>query len=329
MLDLPPITIALVVFVIILGLAMMVFLLRSQGESARSRQMAIISGRGQQRDDTNDRGMKDRRRSDLAKKLKDGGGDEGQKKENRHSIKDRIVYAGLKITQAQFWMASFASAAIFFLISILFHFPPIAHILMAIIGLLGFPRFVLNFMAGRRQKKFLEEFADALESMVRLLKAGMPVGEAIAMVSREFHGPVGEEMARVYEAQKIGVPMGEAVLLAARRMPITEMQMFATGINIQQQTGASLSDVLMNLAAMIRARFRLKRKVHALSAEAKASAAIIGALPVIVSVGLYFLNPDYISLLFTTPKGKIMVSIAIGWMMVGVFVMRQMINFKV
>jgi tight adherence protein B len=107
------------------------------------------------------------------------------------------------------------------------------------------------------------------------------------------------------------------------------MQMFATGISIQQQTGSSLSEVLINLASLIRARFRLKRKVQALSAEAKASAGIIGSLPVVVAFGLWCINPDYVELLWTTPTGKIMFYGSLGWMSIGVIMMKQMINFKV
>jgi tight adherence protein B len=202
-------------------------------------------------------------------------------------------------------------------------------IMSGIIGVFGLPKLVLSFKTSRRQKKFLEEFPDALESMVRLLKAGMPVGEAIAMVSREFTGPVGEEMSKVYDEQKIGISMAEACLHAAERMPITEMKMFATGISIQQQTGSSLSEILINLAKVIRARFRLKRKVQALSAEAKASAMIIGALPIVVGLGMTIINPDYMFPLYNTLKGKYMLYGAIGWMACGVLIMKQMINFRV
>lgn len=162
-----------------------------------------------------------------------------------------------------------------------------------------------------------------------MLKAGMPVSEAILMASKEFTGPVGDEMSRIYDSQKIGVPLSEATLEAARRMPITEMQMFATGIAIQAQTGASLSEVLLNLSGVIRSRFRLKRKVQALSSEAKASAMIIGALPVLVGLGLYFINRDFIMLLFITNIGRVMFAGGLIWMSIGIFMMKAMINFRV
>ena len=149
------------------------------------------------------------------------------------------------------------------------------------------------------------------------------------MIAREFEGHVGEEMERIKDKQKIGVPLHEAALEATRRMPITEMQMFATGLSIQSQTGSSLSEVLTNLSNVIRARFRLKRKVKALSSEAIASASIIAALPPMVAMGLYFVNYDYISLLFTDSWGNVLLTLAIVWMSLGVFVMKTMINFKI
>jgi tight adherence protein B len=153
--------------------------------------------------------------------------------------------------------------------------------------------------------------------------------EAISMAAREFTGPLKEEMTRIYENQKIGVPIGQAALETAKRIPLTEVHMFATALQIQSETGSSLSEVLSNLSTIIRARFKLKRKIKALSSEAKASAAIIAALPVLVTLGLYLANPNYISLLYTTTKGKYLAGGALTWMSLGVLIMRQMINFRI
>ncbi len=149
------------------------------------------------------------------------------------------------------------------------------------------------------------------------------------MIAREFTGPVGEEMSRVYDKQKIGIPLHEAALEATKRMPLPEMKMFATGLAIQAQTGSSLSEVLMNLSGVIRARFRLKRKIKALSSEAIASASIIGALPNLVALGMYFANHDYIMVLFTDPFGKVLLIGAVIWMCIGIAMMKVMINFKI
>ena len=312
----------------IIGIFLMV---QASNTQAHKRRMSIISGHGTLRNDVSDKDVKGKRLADLARKLKDSKAEEQQKAKaaKKQTIRDMLIFAGLSVPVSYFWIGSAIGGVVVLGLFVLMGMSKIVLILGFAIGFFGVPRLVLRNMAKRRQKKFLEEFADGLESMVRLLKAGMPVGEAILMISREFTGPLGEEMGRVYESQRIGVPLSESILDCARRMPLPEVQMFATGIIIQQQTGSSLSDVLTNLASLIRARFRLRRKVHALSAEAKASAAIIGALPVFVAGGLYFINPDYIGMLFTTSSGKFYLTIAVCWMMVGIVVMKQMINFKV
>lgn len=271
--------------------------------------------------------LQDQRRSDLAKKLKNSEDDKPKKK--GFTLTQMIQQAGMEISVKQFWIFSLISGVAFTFLAKIFGLSTFVVLMVAITSFFGLPRLFLKMKAKRRQKLFMDDFAEALESMMRLLKAGMPVTEAIRMVSREFTGPMGEEMGRVYDQQKIGIPLPEAILYASHRMPLTEMQMFATAIAIQTQTGSSLSEVLQNLAGVIRARFKLQRKVKALSSEAKASAMIIGALPVLVGGGMYFVNREYIELLFTDPTGKFLLGCAIGWMFVGVLVMRQMINFKV
>ena len=266
----------------------------------------------------------DQRRSELSKKLKSDGKDS-----KKTSLRDIIAQAGLETSIKKFWIYSLICGVSFFVLATILGLSPLVKILIFITAFLGFPRLFLKRLTKKRQKEFMADFPDALESMMRLLKAGMPVSEAIKMVSREFTGPMGEEMERVFEQQKIGVPLPEAVLAAAQRMPLPEMQMFATAIAIQTQTGSSLSEVLSNLATVIRGRFKLRRKIKALSSEAKASAAIIAALPVLVATGMYFLNREYIEVLFIEPTGKFLLGGAIFWMFIGCMVMRQMINFRI
>ena len=268
-----------------------------------------------------------RQRAELARKLKEAGAANNRKKHG--GLRVALQQAGLDIPVGHFMMmsAGFATLSWVFVSVTSWSLP--TKLCIVLTAFLGIPRLILTIMSNKRQKKFLEDFADALEASVRLLQAGMPVSEAISMVAREFSGPVKEEMTRIYEDQKIGITLGEAAERSARRMPLTEMKMFAAAIQIQSETGSSLSEVLTNLANVIRARFRLKRKVKALSSEAKASAAIIGALPLLVALGLYLVNRDYIMLLFNTRTGNFMAGGAAFWMLCGILVMKQMINFKV
>lgn len=299
-------------------------------QSRRDRYVAVITGGkggGISQEDSKDKQLA-KQRADIARKLKEAGA--AEKKKDKTTIRDLMVQAGIDAPVSRYWIGSAIFATVVFaLLKLLTSWPAIAIVFATFAAFLGMPKFFLKWKAGRRQKKFLEEFADALDASVRLLQAGMPISEAIAMVSREFTGPLRDEMTRIYENQKIGVPLGQAALQATERMPLTEVHMFATALQIQSETGSSLSEVLSNLSAVIRARYRLKRKVKALSSEAKASAGIIAALPVLVTLGLYAVNPDYISILFETPKGKLFAGGAVAWMSIGILIMRQMINFRI
>jgi tight adherence protein B len=316
------------VLVIILGAGIFASAVSAR-QTRQARYAAVIARDGVRgRDDPRDKQSK--QRADIAKKLKEAGAVEAAKKKDRTSIRELMIQAGFDVPTSRYWIGALIFAACMYgLLIFMTDWPKIAVIFVAITSFLGLPKVFLKWKAARRQKKFLEEFADALDASVRLLQAGMPISEAIAMVAREYEGPLREEMMRIYENQKIGVPLGQAAYEMSQRIPLPEAHMFATALQIQSETGSSLSEVLSNLSSVIRARFRLKRKVKALSSEAKASAAIIAALPLLVSFGLYVVNEKYISILFDTRTGNFLLGGAAFWMLCGILIMRQMINFKV
>lgn len=321
----------LAIVILILGLAGVFAVSVSRQQKQRDRYLSVIT-RDEIRNTREDAEAKQaaKQRADISKKLKQAGADEKAKKKDRASIRELMIQAGFEAPVSRYWIGAFCAAiGVFLVLSVVTGWPAIARAMLAVAGFFALPKMFLKIKAGKRQKKFLEEFPDALDASVRLLQAGMPISEAVAMVSREYQGPLREEMLRLYDNQKIGMPLGTAALEMAKRVPLTEVHMFATALQIQSETGSSLSEVLSNLSAVIRARFRLKRKVKALSSEAKASAAIIAALPILVSLGLYAVNPNYISILFDTTKGNFWLGAAIFWMSCGVLIMRQMINFKV
>lgn len=303
----------------------------SKQQKRRDRLMSVVArekGAGSGGEEGKDKALA-KQRAEIAKKLKQAGDESAEKKQAKNSIRQLMQEAGIDAPVSKYWIGSVIFAVFSWVTLMLTSWPEVAKALIVFAAFLGMPRLYLKWKAARRQKKFLVEFADALDAMGRLLQAGMPMTEAIAMASREFTGPLKEEMTRIYENQKIGTPIGEAAMMTARRVPLAEVQMFATALQIQSETGSSLSEVLFNLSAVIRARFRLKRKVQALSSEAKSSAAIIGALPVLVCLGLYAARPEYISILFTVQKGKVMMGGCGVWMSFGILMMRQMINFRI
>ncbi len=321
------ILIALIVFIVF---AVIIFIIMNKGAKQSKRNIDLIRGKNAGDIGVNEKDLQNKRRAEIARKLKSSKEDgDGKNSDSKVSISMRLQQAGSNMSPKKFWLLSAISCLAFLLLAKILAFSVFTTILMGVTGLLGFPRFILRKAIKRRQKKFLEEFADALDAVVRLLQAGMPVAEAISMISREFEGPVGEEMSIIYDKQKIGIPLHEAAQEGTKRMPLPEMKMFAAGLSIQAQTGSSLSEVLTNLSRVIRSRFRLKRKVMALSSEAIASASIIGALPVIVGLGLWMVNPEHLEPLFTTGTGKNMLIGSAIWMTMGVLVMKQMINFKI
>jgi len=319
----------IIMITLLLGGLGVFFVLSTERERKRKMLQKIKGAGGSERKIVSEKNQQDKRRAEISQKLKNNKNEEKKADKKKVTLSQQIAQAGLSISVKQFWIFSVLLMIAATALAKIMGQPPLVLGMVAVIGLLGIPRLVLKKCAAKRQKKFLEEFPDALEATVRLLKAGMPISEAILMIAREFTGPVGEEMSRIYDQQKIGVPLHEAALLSTRRMPLTEMQMFATGLAIQAQTGSSLSEVLMNLSGVIRSRFRLKRKIKALSSEAIASASIIGALPCLVAGGMYFANHDYIMVLFTDPFGRVLLIGAVTWMGIGIMMMKAMINFKI
>lgn len=321
--------ITLLIVILIVGGASILAMSISARQNKRDRYLSVITRNAGLSEDSAAKAAA-KNRVDISKKLKQAGDIRNEKKKNAAGVNMLLLQAGFEVPVSRYWIGAVITAIVtFLLLSAMTSWPKAAIILLTTASFFFLPKWFLRKRAAKRQKKFLSEFPDALDGSVRLLQAGMPITEAVAMVSREFQGPLRDEMLRMYDNQKIGMSLGAAALEMAERVPLTEVHMFATALQIQSETGSSLSEVLTNLSAVIRARFRLKRKVQALSSEAKTSAAIIGCLPLVVTIGLYFGNKKYIMILFDTTMGNIWLGIAVGWMCVGIVVMRQMINFKI
>ena len=192
----------------------------------------------------------------------------------------------------------------------------------------GFPRWFLMFSVNRRKKAFLNEFANAIDVIVRGVKSGLPLNECLKIIANEAADPVGPEFRSIVEGMKVGVTLDEGLKRMYQRMPLTEVNFFQIVLVIQQKTGGNLSEALSNLSAVLRDRKRLQGKIAALSSEAKASAGIIGSLPFVVGLLVYFTSPDYIMLLFTERVGNFILLCSLVWMGMGIFVMKKMISFK-
>lgn len=193
---------------------------------------------------------------------------------------------------------------------------------------LGLPRWYLGFTIARRKKSFVKEFANAIDVIVRGVKAGLPLNECLKIISQETPEPVGPEFRQIVEGLKVGVTLEDGLKRMYDRMPVAEVNFFQIVLTIQQKTGGNLSEALGNLSGVLRDRKRLQGKIQALSSEAKASAGIIGSLPIVVMGLVYATTPEYIALLFTDRFGNFLLLCCATWMSVGIFVMKKMISFK-
>ncbi len=192
----------------------------------------------------------------------------------------------------------------------------------------GLPRWFLGYSIKRRKKSFLKEFANAIDVIVRGVKSGLPLNECLKIIAHESSEPVAPEFKNIVEGLKVGVTLEDGLKRMYERMPVAEVNFFQIVLTIQQKTGGNLSEALGNLSGVLRDRKRLQGKIQALSSEAKASAGIIGSLPMIVMTLVYLTTPDYIALLFTERFGNFLLLCSVTWMGVGILVMKKMINFK-
>jgi tight adherence protein B len=197
------------------------------------------------------------------------------------------------------------------------------------IGAVGVPRWTLAFLSKRRLNKFINVFPEAIDIIIRGIKAGLPLGDCLRIIASEAAEPVRGEFRQIVETQALGLPVSEAVERLAMRVPTSETSFFAIVISIQQKAGGNLSEALANLSTVLRERKKMKGKIQAFSSEAKASAMIIGSLPFAVGGMVYLTSPKYISLLWTTSTGEVVLVGAGLWMAIGIFVMRNMINFEI
>jgi tight adherence protein B len=243
------------------------------------------------------------------------------------SLAVRLERAGLDWNVRRFYLASLASGLLFGLVGFGSTGLPVVGALAAFAGGLGFPRWVLGFRTKKRQDRFVKEFPNAIDLIVRGVKSGLPLNDCIRIVAGEAQEPVRSEFRAVVEVQAVGVPLGEAVERLYERTGVAEANFFGIVLAIQGQAGGNLSEALGNLARVLRERAKMKGKIQAMSMEAKSSAAIIGSLPIVVGGGVYYMSPDYLRPLWTTNVGLLLLFGAGFWMMCGILTMRRMINF--
>ncbi len=258
---------------------------------------------------------------EIEKKQKD------RKKQNK-TLKSRLIQANWSMQPQTFLIICLVLAAVAGIVPMMFNLSPIFCAGVAFAFGFGLPRWILNFAIGRRQKKFTSHFADAMEIIVRGVRTGLPLGDCLKIIAHESPEPLRSEFRLVVEGESVGVPIEVCLERMYERMPLSEVNFFSTVLNIQRSTGGNLGESLSNLASVLRGRKLLREKIKALSAEARMSAVIIGALPIVVGVLVTIASPDYMTELYTTPTGHRNLMIGAGMMVIGMATMKKMINFK-
>jgi tight adherence protein B len=312
-----------------------------KSEAARKRAKAIGTGgsgagkRGKVMDENAKRRQKTQEMLDTMRK---------QDKERRKSIRpqnlqSRLTQAGLDVPVSAFWIFSLVlgmalGGTVYILgfdglviSGISFKSRPALVGGAFFFGAVGLPRILIGMLTNGRNKKMINQFADALDIIVRGVKSGLPLNECVRIISKESPEPLRTEFAMLTDNLSMGAGLERSLNTFYKRVPLQEVNFFMIVLMIQSKAGGNLSEALGNLSSVIRARKMMREKVKAMSSEAKASAMIIGALPFVVGSLVYMTTPAYIMQLFTTDTGHLFLTIGVVMMSMGIFVMRKMINF--
>jgi tight adherence protein B len=304
------------------------------GRGKQSKRLKAISDGNPRARNVDANALRRKQMADATKALRDREEANRRNKASRASIEDKIKQAGFNFTVSTFWIASAITGLVAgggALFATGFKTEPLQLLIcagVAFAAAFGLPRWVLGSAIKRRQKKFIDLFADALDVIVRGVKSGLPLNECLRVIARESSQPLAGEFQVVCDALAMGVTLEQGLQRLYQRMPIQEVNFFAIVLAIQQKAGGNLSEALGNLSGVLRSRKLLREKIKALSSEAKASAMIIGSLPICVMVLVYLTTPAYIMTLFTTDLGHLILLIAAGLMGTGIYIMRSMINFN-
>ena len=248
---------------------------------------------------------------------------------NKISLETRIAQAGLSWSRKKYFVISAILSVVTGLLLLLATGNTIMAVAGLVIGGLGMPPWFLKRCKTRRLKKFGIEFPNAIDIIVRGIRAGLPLNDCLRIIASEAAEPVKTEFRLIIESQALGLPLTEAASKLFERMPCAESNFFGIVLAIQQKTGGNLSETLGNLSRVIRERRKMRDKIQAVSMEAKASAAIIGSLPPVVALLVWLTSPKYIEILWISQAGKFALIVSGIWMLIGVLIMRKMINFSI
>jgi tight adherence protein B len=250
-------------------------------------------------------------------------------KKKKTTLRDRIFQAGMKIKPAAYIRNSVIVGILVAALCFVLQLELLYCLVFGIAGGYLLPSMYLNNRRKAYRNNFLDELPNAVEAIVRGVKAGMPLNDSMRLVAKEAKEPIKSDFQRVVDQQSVGMTIQEAIVSLYERVPVAEVNFFIVVITVQAQAGGNLSEALTNLSRVLRNRKKMKAKVKAMSSEAKASAGIIGSLPIIVAVLVSLTTPGYLLPMIQTPIGNILLGVAALLMFMGGFIMNRMIQFDV
>jgi len=240
-----------------------------------------------------------------------------------------ILQSGLTIGLTRLFVIVAVGAVVIFCMTLIVRGSVAEAALAAALSATALPYLVLKLLRSRRQKQFGAQFPDALDIIVRSLRAGHPVPIAITMVGREMTDPIGSEFGVVSDEITYGAELETAMRNLYCRLGSDDLPLFVTAVAIQGSTGGNLGEILENLSGVIRQRFKMRRKIRALAAEGRVSAMILSALPIGMFIVIQFIAPDFYASVWHEQLTKVLLFGAAGWMALGNLIMFKMVNFKI
>lgn len=245
-------------------------------------------------------------------------------------LRERLDQTGLKIDIGKYVLICLGVGLSFTLVrSLVFEMPITLAVLLGLVSGLGLPHIVIGFLISRRIKRFLSDFPEAIDLIIRGLRSGLPVPESIRIVGQEFNGPVGTEFSLISDRVRFGQQLEDALWDAVKRIDLPDFKFFVVSLSVQRETGGNLAETLENLSNILRQRRQMKLKIKAMSSEARASAMILGALPFLMFSIMLLINSEYVMTLFTDPRGLIMVGFGLACLALGVGIMWKMVRFEI
>ena len=214
------------------------------------------------------------------------------------------------------------------LVAAMFTRAPMSMLVGFVLGF-GLPFMVLRMKRARRLRNFEEQFPEALDLIGRALKAGHAFATGLKMVADEMPEPVGPEFRKTFDEQNFGLPLKDALENLTVRIPLLDVRFFATAVLIQRETGGNLSEILENLAHVVRERFKILRQVRVYTAHGRLTGYVLLALPAFLSIALMFINPDHMNLLFRERMGQMMLMAAIVMQTFGFLWIKKIVKIEV